>query len=60
MEWANEKTKKGYGATKVKVGKGLEAAKEAMGKKYDQAAVPGKASIISRKTYDLLIQQECK
>nr|GEY82438.1 hypothetical protein [Tanacetum cinerariifolium] len=35
MEWAKEKTIKGYAATKLKARKGLEAAKEATGKKYD-------------------------
>ena len=32
--------KTGYKATKVKGGKGLEAAEETMGKKYDQVTAP--------------------
>ncbi|GJS29775.1 hypothetical protein Tco_0490395 [Tanacetum coccineum] len=39
MEWAKEKTKKGWDATKVKAVKGLEDAKDAMGKKCDEAAI---------------------
>ncbi|GJW08694.1 hypothetical protein Tco_1571117 [Tanacetum coccineum] len=41
IEWAKEKTKKGWEATKVKAIKGLEAAIEAMGKKCDEAAIGG-------------------
>ncbi|GKA56134.1 hypothetical protein Tco_0755206, partial [Tanacetum coccineum] len=39
MEWAKENTKKGWDATKVKAVKGLEDAKDAMGKKCDEAAI---------------------
>nr|GEU72948.1 late embryogenesis abundant protein, LEA-3 [Tanacetum cinerariifolium] len=41
---------KGYEATKTKAGEGLEAAKELMGKKFNEAAEPHwqKANVITR------------